>query len=242
MLRIGHLTDLHLKGKAERRDRFFRALAKARDFKVDHLVLTGDLTSSGRPDQFLELASCLASWPSEKVTIVPGNHDEGFGFDDALAGGCLGRFRATSKGIIRVGELRILPLDTRFPRRALAFKAIGRLGSAQLGSLRSEIQTPGPLLVACHHGPQLHPLHAFDGLVDRRAFGALLDSREDVHVASGHDHRILDLGRVHVAASVAHHPDPLRTYLVSSGKISIDYKASEKGSYWSLGRFPHRGV
>jgi len=234
-LRIGHLTDLHLKGKPSRRERLVRGLEKARALGVHHLLLTGDLTSSGKPSQFLELAACLSSWPSDRLTVIPGNHDEGSAFDQALLSGCLSRFLHTSKGVVRVGELRILPVDTRFPRRALAFKAVGLVGASQLGMIASELRTPGPILIAAHHGPQLHPMHLFDGMVDRKALIGLLESREDVHVASGHDHRILDLGRVHVAASVAHHDDPLRTYLVRDGKITTEYKAGERGNYFSLG-------
>lgn len=234
---IGHLSDLHLNGKADRRARLVSGLAAARCQQVDHLVLTGDLTKNGRPEQFTELAGCLAGWGNHEVTIVPGNHDEGDGFDQSLAGGSLARFSAASRGIILRAGVRLLPLDTRFKKRALAFKAIGQIGSQQLETIAREIlDRSSPLILVQHHGPQFHPMHLFDGLSDRAVLGRLLELRDDVHVLSGHDHRVLDLGRVHVAASVAHHPDPLRVYRALGGKLEPIYKSPIEGNYLTFGR------
>lgn len=236
-MRIGQLSDIHLKGSADRRDRLMRSLAHAQAMKVDHLVLTGDLTSRGRASELEELASCLSGWPSEKVTVVPGNHDAGTAFDQALRGGSLSRFAVTSLSPVRLGGLRIIPIDTRFSKRALLFRAVGQVGRPQLEWMAMEIaDRSGPVLIAAHHGPQWHPLHAFDGLSDRAQVLRLMGLREDVHIISGHDHRVLDIGRVHVAASVAHHPDPLRTYLFRDGRLYVEHKSEQIGNYMTFGR------
>lgn len=243
-LLIGHLTDLHLNGRSDRREKLERALARAVEFRVDHLVLTGDLTKNGGASQFRELASCLSSWASERVTIIAGNHDEGTAFDRSMASGELSRFARSSQGVVRVGgALRILPLDTRFARRSIAFKAIGRVGADQSSRLAREIQDHStPLLIAQHHGPHVTPWFMFHGLTDRKVELALLQTREDVLVLAGHDHVVQDLfdGKVRIAGSVAHHPDPLRVYRLA-GRSFSNVLATPGGQFMSFGRRWMRG-
>lgn len=240
-LLIGHLTDLHLNGRWDRRERFECALARAREFGVDHLVLTGDLTKNGSPSQFRELASCLASWASERVTIIPGNHDEGDAFDRSMASGELSRFQRTSQGPFQLGgALKILPLDTRFAKRSLAFKAIGKIGQEQVRKIASAVADLSvPLLIAQHHGPHVTPWSVFHGLTDRQAVLSLIGRREDVVVLAGHDHVVQDLfgGKVRIAGSVAHHPDPLRVYRLETGSRTFsNVLATPGGSFMSFGR------
>ena len=235
---IGHLTDLHLNGKAERRLRFIRGLEKAYQMGVGHLVLTGDLTKAGKPEQFVELASCLQGWRGDAVTIVPGNHDEGFGFDQAMQHGMLQRFSSSSRGLVKREGFRILPLDTRFHKRALAFKAIGKIGDGQMGAVAVAVQDrSSPLLIAQHHGPHTTWLNFFHGLSDRASLLELLSRRDDVHVLSGHDHVIQDLlgDRIHIAASVAHHPDPLRVYRFVGSRLEHVHRSSG-GGFLTIGR------
>jgi 3',5'-cyclic AMP phosphodiesterase CpdA len=235
---IGHLSDLHLNGRADRRACFVRGLERARGMGVGHLVLTGDLTKSGKPEQFGELAGCLEGWRGEDVTIIPGNHDEGHAFDRALGGGVLKRFEAASKGVVSREGFRILPLDTRFHGRALAFRAIGKIGTQQMGRVAEAVaDRSAPLLIAQHHGPHFHWMNMLHGLTDRLGVLKLLESREDVHVLAGHDHVIQDLhgDRIHVAASVAHHPDPLRVYRFVGTRLEHVHR-STGGGFLTIGR------
>jgi 3',5'-cyclic AMP phosphodiesterase CpdA len=243
---IAHLSDLHLKGQPDRRARILSALVQARTYRPDHLVLTGDLTASGKMTQMIELGHILAEAGWEKVTLIPGNHDAGGAFDAALQGGVLGRFEQFSKGVVPLkkdGAVfgRLIALDTRYRRRALAFSALGLVGASQFRALEEAMLEGGisrlPTLIAMHHGPQYHPLGLFDGLVDRRSFLAFLKRHSQAHVLAGHDHRVLDIGTIHVAASAAHHGDPLRLYrLGRGGSFEIVYRSSERGSYLSFGR------
>jgi hypothetical protein len=223
--RIAHLTDLHLNGGAERRGRFERGLLQANSCGANYLLLTGDLTAHGNPAHFTELAGCLERrWPYG-VTIVGGNHD-GAAFHRAL-GGPLRAFAESSAGPVDLGDSLIIPVATYYHRRGLVFRALGRIGDAQLSSLESIFKTSTkPVVVAMHHGPQTDPVHAFAGLVDGRHLIALLEAHSHVSVCCGHDHRVLDLGRVHAAASVAHHPDPLRLYDVTPTGLSMVYSGS----------------
>jgi 3',5'-cyclic AMP phosphodiesterase CpdA len=233
---IGHLTDLHLNGSGSRHQKLATALEKAKQLKVNHLVLTGDLSANGKAEHFAELGWALRDWKDSSVTIVPGNHDGGRAFDQALEGPSLGRFRKTSKEPVDLGSLKIFPVDTRFHARALVFRALGRIGETNLPI--PEIissATEKTTIVACHHGPQSHPLGFFDGLVGRDKLNALLGRLTNLRVLCGHDHRVLDLGRIHVAASVAHHGDPLRLYEVGARSFRPTYQSSVEGNYFSLG-------
>lgn len=245
MTRIAHLSDLHLDGTPERAARFARALDRAREAGADHLVLTGDLTAEGKASEFNELARALYSWPESMVTLVPGNHDLSSDLDwpTVLATTPLGRFSPTSKpagGYADRGDVLIYPLDTQFKRRALLFRALGRVDDYQLDLLDFVVRRdPRPIVIAMHHGPQSHPFQFFEGLTNRGRLIKLLQDHPNVSVLVGHDHRVLDLDRIYAAASVAHHPDPLRLYDVfpipgSTGRLVPTYRSEEEGQYLPL--------
>lgn len=244
MTRIAHLSDLHLDGTSDRAARFARALVRAREGRADHLVLTGDLTAEGKRSEFLELAESLSSWASGAVTLVPGNHDLASDIDwqTALETTPLGRFALTSRdgGCADRGDVLICALDTQFPRRALIFRALGKVDEAKLTDLAQRLRYERrPVVIAMHHGPQSHPFQFFEGLANRKSVCRLLEAHPNVSVLCGHDHRVLDLDRVYAAASVAHHPDPLRLYDVfpiqgSAGILVPTYRSEEPGQYLPL--------
>lgn len=234
---LGQLSDTHLNGTPKRRTRLLEGLHAARMAGVGHLVMTGDLTAHGTEAQVHELGAVLdAGWPGARATLVPGNHDEGSAFDRALEpGGPLSRFRADSLGAVPLGDVVVLPLDTRFDRRrAFVFRAMGKAGTEGLGALGSAIgaHQGKTIVVAMHHGPQGH--FGIDDLVDRAAFGRMMAGAPNVHVICGHDHRLLDKGRVHVAPSVAYHPEPLRTYHAGAGGLTVAFASRNPGRTFTL--------
>lgn len=233
---IGHLTDLHLNGSGSRHQKFEVALKRARQLGAAHIVLTGDLSASGKAEEFSELAWALRHQGDSEVTIIPGNHDEGRSFDLALAGGSLGRFEKTSRHPVQIGGATIFPIDTRFKRRALLFRALGKVGQINLPISKLMASSTQTTILAMHHGPQDHPMQMFDGLVGRERLNSLLENLPNLHVVCGHDHRILDIGKVHVAASVAHHGDPLRLYEASSTTFNPIYQSKIEGNYFTLGK------
>lgn len=233
---LGQLSDLHINGTPKRRARLLAGLAAAAAAGVEHLVLTGDLTSRGTPAQMHELGAVLdAGWPApRRATIVPGNHDAGDAFDHAISRGALARFGRDSLGAADLGEVVLVPVDTRFPRRAFLFRAMGRAGRDGLGSVAEAASAyAGKTVVAVmHHGPQGH--FGIDDLVDQRDFRGMLAGAPHVHVLCGHDHRLLDRDRVHVAPSVAYHPEPLRTYVADRQGLRVGYKSKNPGLSFSL--------
>ena len=229
-MRFAHLTDTHINGTVDRRQRLLTALDRARASGAHHLLLTGDLTANGHPTEFEELGSILNAWPHD-ATIVGGNHD-GAGFVGALPGP-LGRFHGSSTTVLNFGVAMVVPLNTYFPNRGLVFRAMGRVGQAQISLLQTVLATSHvPVVVAMHHGPQRDPLRHLTGLVDGYRLQRLLDSNGRVHICCGHDHRLIDLQQVHVAASVAHHPDPLRLYDIVNGCFAVSYRSRCQGKYF----------
>jgi 3',5'-cyclic AMP phosphodiesterase CpdA len=219
MTLLAHISDLHLNGAQDRRQKLATALDKAFSMRPDHLVITGDVTASGKRWQLDELAGMLGGWPTG-VTTVLGNHD--------------GSLVAPPASCLDFGDVALIPVDTRVPRRAFVFTAAGRIGKAQFARIEQMTRdSRKPIVLAMHHGPQAHPLHVFDGLIDRAAVRSLIRARPWVSILCGHDHRVLDFGRVHVASSVAHHEDPLRTYEVRGGALIPAYRSYVEGRYFS---------
>jgi 3',5'-cyclic AMP phosphodiesterase CpdA len=236
MTRIAHLTDTHLDGSAAHRQRFDAVLEKAWGLGAQHLLLTGDLTGHGRPNEFQELANALRGWPAHAVTMVPGNHDGHSRTWQTAIDGPLRAFANTSTpGMFTdIGDAVIVPISTHVGGRAPAFWAIGYVDRASLRMLHeiagASMVLGKVMVVAMHHGPQLSLLQPLDGLVNRHDMTDLLKSHQHVWLCCGHDHRHLDIGRVFAAASVAEHPDPLRMYETHAGRLIPTYRSEDPGS------------
>jgi 3',5'-cyclic AMP phosphodiesterase CpdA len=76
MYRIVHLSDLHY--STEQRESVRTLLESVLPWQPDHLVISGDLTEHGRTVQYRGLRDLLIHYGfagSERLTVVPGNHD-----------------------------------------------------------------------------------------------------------------------------------------------------------------------
>jgi len=80
--RIAHISDLHF-GRGEPHDAAVRrALESVASVKADRVVITGDLTERGQPEELLAIRQLLESTGvagNDRLTLIPGNHDL-FGF------------------------------------------------------------------------------------------------------------------------------------------------------------------
>lgn len=251
MTRIAHLTDLHLleTGHAARamrekmrlsfltlgraidaelhRRRFEKALDDAWKARADHLVISGDLTEDGLPEQFEILAEVLSEsrWSPDDVTIVPGNHDayvEVHAFERALAGP-LSPWRRTSTpgAITELPNATVIALSTTIDQHWL--RAAGRVGEAQLVLLERLLvaQRHRPVAIAMHHPPMPWGLQLrwIEGLLDVDSVAASLARHPHAHVLCGHIHKGGDHyfrggvePQIFVANAVVDHPSPLRLY------------------------------
>jgi len=178
-LRLGHISDLHLsdRGRYPRNgyaprdcDRHSNRLAQRvldqmDEARVDHLVVTGDLTLSSESAEFERAAKLLRRWADAgKLTIVPGNHDvltaesmktsrflrmvgpDGRGMRKPVPSYPFAALPAPEVAIIALDSTRYgdEPLDTS-----------GWIGSAQLQAcrelVRDHLKEGRAVLLALHH-------------------------------------------------------------------------------------------
>ena len=263
MFRIGHLSDLHLledahheRGAlgrfrlkflsfgrpldaAERRGRFRKALAAAAAARLDHLVITGDLTEDGTRPQFEVAAALLheSGIPPERVTLLPGNHDayhEQNGWERALEGPLApwARTSLTGRALDLNDDVLLLPLSTRIKQHYV--RSAGAVHASELEAafrLAGDDASRGrTLVIAQHHPATRHLLPVvtwWDGLLNHRRTTSLVQRHAHVHVMHGHTHkrsdRVLAQGRgaqVFCAQAVVDGEQPLRVYEVRDGMLS----------------------
>jgi len=223
---LAHLSDLHLlerdhhkrRGWPLRRLQFLSVgaaldaearlkravelLREARRLGADHVLITGDLTEDGASGQFEMLAEALweSGLPSERVTLVPGNHD---GYADGAAAwaraleGPLREFQPTSspEALTVLPDAVIVPVSTMLGEQWFA-RSRGIIREEDVSRVRrlasDTISRGRAVVVAQHHPPSRHPLFPiewFDGVENAATMRDLLLERTRVHVLHGHTHR-----------------------------------------------------
>jgi hypothetical protein len=177
-MRIVHLSDIHV-WRYPRDPRllaskrlwgvFQLAIGRARRFRLerleavvgrivglrpDHVLITGDLTTTALPEEFLEARRSLGPLlePPSRATVVPGNHDRYTG-QAARSGAFEEAFGALMPG-------RRFPWLRRLDRRTAIvgldatrahYSARGRLPPEQLEEARGMAVRVERLIVACHY-------------------------------------------------------------------------------------------
>ena len=215
---VAQLSDVHLVGPAERLLGRIDTAAHLRDAvahlaglerRPDLVLVTGDLTADGRPEEYRHLAAALADLPAP-VLLIPGNHDD----RDAMASVLPRPDSAVPvpaqlgwQAVVDVGPLRIVALDSVVPGLPS-----GRLGPERLAWLDEALATSDrPTIVAVHHPPFATGIGHMDGmrLEDADALGDVVERHPHVvRVAVGHVHRTITTGWrgtvVTIAPSAAH--------------------------------------
>jgi len=229
-LRIVHLSDIHvwryvfnpvhllskraigMLGLVSRRARKFRlerlddVVRRVKELRPDHLLITGDLTTTALTDEFRSARSALAELlvESDRVTVVPGNHDR---YTSASV-----RHRAFEEWFGAFappspfpwlrwldGGTAVLGLD---PTRAHV-SATGWLPAAQLERAKELLAGPASrprrLIVACHYPLAAPSAHARDLSAKR-----LKNAAEVADWLGGLGRHVYCCGHVH--AAWAFHP------------------------------------
>jgi 3',5'-cyclic AMP phosphodiesterase CpdA len=181
-LRIIHLSDVHvwrydfnplhltnkrfigMLGLVARRARKFRlerldgVIERVLSLKADHIVITGDLTTTALPAEFRDARAALAAIlvDPERVTVIPGNHDR-------YTTGSVRRreFEAWFGAFAPEGPypwLRFLDAETALlglDATRAHISATGRLPATQLAAAKALVAEPARrprrLIVACHY-------------------------------------------------------------------------------------------
>jgi len=143
---IAQLSDVHVGGSRYRRDLLHRAIEEVNSADPDLVVIAGDLTDDGYPDQYPEAAEELSAIACSRIVRVPGNHD-------ARNVGYL-RFEETfgsrdSRTQIEVGglEVDVVAVDTSKPDIDE-----GEVGREHYGWIAEGFRDEAHLRVfVCHH-------------------------------------------------------------------------------------------
>lgn len=208
-LLIAQITDLHIGrspitvGNATRLEAVVRAVARARP---DVVLLTGDLTDGGRPEDYARVRDAMEPLSPAPILPLMGNHDARPGFRQVLQPpGGSGDFVQYEWSGLRG---RVLVLDTMEPGRHA-----GAFCEARAAWLRERLDAAPdtPTLIALHHPPARSGIGWMDTDSDgdwtRRLADALRNRPQVAGLVAGHLHRaaVLPFGehRITVAPSVA---------------------------------------
>jgi 3',5'-cyclic AMP phosphodiesterase CpdA len=215
---ICQLTDLHVcaAGMSCNRvsetnmfaARAFQAVAALRP-TPDVVVITGDLTESGMPAEYANLAAMIRHYLPVPTFVIPGNHDRRDNFRAALAH--LPSVTADPEFVqfsVDGFDVRLVMLDT-----VVFGSAHGELRPSQLDWLdRTLAAAPDkPTMIGMHHPPFACGMAGMDAIAlrDPGAFAAVVARHRQVkRIICGHHHRPIfaEVGGTiaSVAPSVAH--------------------------------------
>jgi 3',5'-cyclic-AMP phosphodiesterase len=196
-MRIAQITDLHvaepgtfMRSFVDANEKLAAAVAfcNARADRLDAVLITGDLTNDGTPEQYRLLRELL-----EPLRVpyyaVPGNHDEGAPFRAAFADQPWLPATGPVDYVVDAHEVRLIGLDTTEPDR---HDGVFHAAQAEWLDATLAARPEVPTVLFCHHPPFLTKLWLFDAI---RLTGAEL-LRDVVarhpqvrQIVSGHVHR-----------------------------------------------------
>ena len=157
----------------------------------DAVVITGDLTDFGRPEEYAHLAHLLAPL-AMPVVLMPGNHDDRQQLRSSFPQHSYLGTAGFVQYSVPVGGLQLIALDSTQPG-----KSHGVLCQERLDWLETELQKNQhkPVIVALHHPPFATLIGHMDaiGLLEgSQALAALLRRFTNIErVISGHLHRAI---------------------------------------------------
>ncbi|MEZ5959129.1 MAG: metallophosphoesterase [Hyphomonadaceae bacterium] len=188
--RLAQISDTHVRaddgGKAA--SQLKRAIAQAKDYGADVILLTGDLVNDEREDEYAVFRDAIAN-PPAPLYVMTGNHDE-----RALIRRMLPEHRYLTRDgamhfTIEDFPIRIVALDDLVPGETHGL--LRRSGAEWLESALSA-ERGKPTIVALHHPPFLTHDLLFDkiGLLDAEEFANVIARhRQVLRVICGHHHR-----------------------------------------------------
>jgi 3',5'-cyclic AMP phosphodiesterase CpdA len=196
------LTDLHIRepgrlayGRIDTAPYLTQAVQSVLALRQppDAVVLTGDLTDFGRPDEYAYLARLIEPL-TMPVYLMPGNHDD----RDQMRRSFPSHTYLGTEGFIqytvKIGDLRLIALDT-----VVHGKPEGRLCAERLAWLADALEKHRnePVVVALHHPPfetligHMDQIGLLEGSSELEALIARYPNVE--RLISGHLHRNIDV-------------------------------------------------
>ena len=152
------LSDLHIRepgrlayGRIDTAPFLARAVQNILELpqQPDAIVITGDLTDFGRPQEYAHLRALLAPLPMP-VYLLPGNHDDRAQLRAAFADHTYLGDDGFVQYSVPVGPIQLIALDTVVPGASG-----GSLCSERLDWLQAELahHRGRPVVIAMHHPP-----------------------------------------------------------------------------------------
>jgi Icc protein len=207
---IAQVTDTHITTDGRQAGDLRAALAwlNLLQPRPDIVLLSGDTTNNGRPDQYARLRAILAGSAID-VVIVPGNHDRWSALRSGLPAahypGCIG---PSISYAIESAPVRIIGLDTTAPGRPG-----GVLDDARLRWLDACLSAvpAQPTLLFMHHPPFRTGVHLADmfGFKGLRRFEQIVARHPQLRrIVAGHIHceRRTTIGRALVTTCISSTP------------------------------------
>jgi len=206
---LGYLSWRHGR-RAEHRSEVLDALVDdMREARPEHVVITGDLTHIGLPDEFRQARHWLERLgEGGDVTIVPGNHDaytrhiwsDTFALWEPWMRSDVPAAQASTAGVselfpsLRVrNSVALIGLSSAVA--TAPFLATGELGQTQLRRLAAVLRDTGAQglfrVVMLHHPPGEGTEKWRKRLVDTAALGKVLAECGAELILHGHSHRAL---------------------------------------------------
>ena len=252
---LGYLS-WHRKRRAEHRGEVLDALlCDLRQTQPEHIVITGDLTHIGLPQEFRQARLWLDRLgAADRVTVVPGNHDA------YVRSPWSSTFSLWQPYMQSDPECKAFPHtdnESLFPsvriRNGVAliglssanasapFLATGSLGLQQrqrLSTLLRQAAEQGLFrVVLLHHPPRVEDEKWRKRLTDGRALCAILQREGAELVLHGHGHRSVEAGIPHGAGKIPVFGIPSASAIGRQAGRRAQYylyKVRREGDHWSV--------
>ncbi len=222
---LGNASLLLGRGRRFRLERVPELVERVQSLGADHLLITGDLTTTALADEFHHARTALSGLLHDpaRVTIIPGNHDrytiranrsrrfERY-FGDFAPDGPYPWLRKLD------GQVAILGLD---PTRA-GVSAHGKLPRSQLTAASSLVASAGGvknLIIACHYPVAAPPEHQA-----RLARKPIVNSAELASWLATIGPHIYCCGHVHAAWAFRPHSIPNQLCLNPGAPLMRDHR------------------
>jgi len=144
---IAQISDLHVGGHRYERELLDRAVEEINEAGPDLLVVAGDLTEDGYPEQHAEAAEAIGACEAPLRVIVPGNHDArhvGYLWFEEVFGDRETRLRPTT---IAGLDVALVAVDSSKPDLDE-----GEVGRERYGWIAEGLAgDPELRIVVCHH-------------------------------------------------------------------------------------------
>ncbi|GEM34582.1 3',5'-cyclic adenosine monophosphate phosphodiesterase CpdA [Nocardia neocaledoniensis NBRC 108232] len=219
MILAAQLSDTHFDLTPRNTERVERVMAYLADLprRPDVILVTGDITDSGKPEQYAEARLALRA--DIPVCLLPGNHDDRTTFRTELLGEPASD--APINSVHRVGPLTVLMLDSSVPGEPGGLLA--EETHAWLADALAEAPD-GPILIALHHPPRPVASPVVDVI-------ALAEPARLAAVVAG-DPRV-------IGVLTGHAHSPIATTFAGKPMITCPSTASVLGGEWEV-TLPHK--